>query len=88
MRTAEAIEILAKIKTKYERNKPEWYATVSKGEQEAFDKKNADKIEAFNMAISLMKCQSRLEKLQTISKDITDYISDQIAIMSSNEEQL
>ena len=43
MNYSEAIEILSKMKAKFEKEKPAWYATATEDEKAAFEQKNANK---------------------------------------------
>jgi hypothetical protein len=78
MNYSEAIEILSKMKAKFEKEKPAWYATATEDEKAAFEQKNADKILALECALKCIKGHKQLARA-------AEYIT--ANILSEGEEQ-
>lgn len=75
---SEAVDILAKMKSKFEREKPNWYATATEEEKASFEQKNANKIAALEIALKCIKGHKQLQRA-------VDYINENI-IFDKGEE--
>lgn len=58
----EAIDILAKMKSKFVNEKPNWYATATEEERTAFEQKNSNKIAALDIALRCIKGHKQLQR--------------------------
>lgn len=62
MKHNDVIAILGGMKAKFEKDRPSWYETANDEERAAFEKKNADKIEALDFAMKCVRGYKELER--------------------------
>lgn len=78
MNYSKAVEIISKMKHKFETEKPAWYATATEAEKATFETKNAEKIVAMDCALKCLKAHKQLQRA-------AEYIQENITLSEGEE---